>query len=235
MKNELFIVGSLLVGSALIIGGIVWYLDYQTPKTWADIAKNQPAATPLTVKENNIMQPGITNEANPIAVLDTNQGVIKIELFKDTMPITAGNFEKLIKEGFYDGIKFHRVIDGFMIQGGDPNSKTDNKDTYGTGGPGYTIKDEFVAGPYLTNVRGTISMANAGPESGGSQFFINLEDNEALDYDKLPQTSKHPVFGRVIEGMDVVDKIGRVATDARDLPLDPVVITKAAVIEGEGE
>ena len=152
--------------------------------------------------------------------LETTQGDIVIELYYD-MPITAENFEKLVSEGFYDGIIFHRVIEGFMIQGGDPTGT-------GTGGPGYKIKDEFVAGH--SNLRGTISMANAGPNTGGSQFFINLADNSFLDYDKEPLSSKHPVFGEVVEGMDVVEKIGSVATDARDKPVEEVRIIKASIV-----
>ncbi|MFA5061107.1 MAG: peptidylprolyl isomerase [Candidatus Pacearchaeota archaeon] len=152
--------------------------------------------------------------------LQTTEGDIVIELYSD-MPITAGNFKKLVEEGFYDGTIFHRVIEDFMIQGGDPTGT-------GAGGPGYVIKDEFVAGH--SNVRGTISMANAGPDSGGSQFFINLVDNTYLDYDKPPFTSKHPVFGEVLEGMDVVDKIGKVQTGAGDKPIDEVKIIKASIL-----
>ena len=143
-------------------------------------------------------------------LLKTTMGDITIELYED-MPITAGNFEKLVKEGFYDGIIFHRVINGFMIQGGDPKGT-------GTGGPGYTIKDEFT--DHNSNARGTISMANSGPNTGGSKFFINLVDNNFLD-------SKHPVFGKVIEGLEVVDKIGKVATDQNNKPLEEIKIIKA--------
>lgn len=149
---------------------------------------------------------------------ETNKGNIVIKLYDD-MPITTGNFEKLVKEGFYDGTIFHRVIDNFMIQGGDPGT--------GMGGPGYTIEDEFVEGH--SNVRGTISMANAGPNTGGSQFFINLVDNTGLDWNKEPSSSKHPVFGEVIEGMDVVDAIAKVPKGAADKPLEDVVIIKATV------
>ena len=152
--------------------------------------------------------------------LETNKGNIVIELYSD-MPITAGNFEKLVKEGYYDGVIFHRVIPDFMIQGGDPTGT-------GSGGPGYTIQDEFVSGH--SNVRGTISMANAGPNTGGSQFFINLVDNTFLDYDKQPLTSKHPTFGKVVEGMDIVDAISKIPTDSADRPLEEVVILKASVI-----
>lgn len=153
-------------------------------------------------------------EENKIVLLKTSLGDIKIEL-DSNMPVTAGNFESLVEKGFYNGVIFHRVIDGFMIQGGDPTGT-------GRGGPGYTIKDEFSANN--RNDRGTISMANAGPNTGGSQFFINLVNNNFLD-------SKHPVFGKVVEGMDVVDKIAKVKTDANDKPLEVVKIISAEIIE----
>ncbi len=154
---------------------------------------------------------------NAKVLLKTNLGDITLELYTKDMPITAGNFEKLVKEGFYDGVIFHRVIDGFMIQGGDPTGT-------GRGGPGYTIKDEFTNSELDKNSRGTIAMANAGPDTGGSQFFINLADNSYLD-------GRHPVFGRVIDGMDVVDKIGKVKTDGSDRPLEEIKIIKAEVIQ----
>jgi peptidylprolyl isomerase len=163
-----------------------------------------------------------------IATLKTTKGDIKIELFEDKMPITVGNFVKLAENDFYDGVKFHRVIDGFMIQSGDPNSKGNNTNIYGAGGPGYTIQDEFVAG--LSNIRGTISMANTGaPNSGGSQFFINLVDNTWLDFDKQPLTSRHPVFGRVTNGMDVIESIGKTKTGAQNIPTESVVITNVII------
>jgi len=149
-------------------------------------------------------------------LLETNHGNIKIQLYSD-MPVTAGNFEKLVSEGFYNGVIFHRVISGFMIQGGDPQGT-------GMGGPGYNIQDEFTHAGGNQNNRGTISMANAGPNTGGSQFFINLVDNNFLD-------GKHPVFGKVIEGMDIVDKIAKVATDASDRPLEEVKIIKASMVQ----
>ena len=153
--------------------------------------------------------------------LKTNMGDIDIKMYDD-MPITAGNFVKLVKEGFYDGLTFHRVIADFMIQGGCPNGT-------GTGGPGYTIKDEFVKGH--SNKRGTISMANAGPNTGGSQFFINTVDNTYLDKEFVQTPYAHPVFGTVLEGMDVVDKISAVKTDRNDKPLKDVVINSIDVIE----
>ncbi len=168
---------------ALVAGLSMWAGTPSVPK---ELKLNEEATeikTPLTPEELSITQPEITNTMNPVAVLETNKGTIEIELFADTMPITAGNFAKLIGEGFYDGIKFHRVINGFMIQGGDPLTKTEDTSRYGTGGPGYAIADEHIAGELLTNTRGTISMANSGPNSGGSQFFINLIDNTNLDFD----------------------------------------------------
>jgi peptidylprolyl isomerase len=147
------------------------------------------------------------------AILHTNMGDITIELYGD-MPITAGNFAKLVSEGFYNGVIFHRVIDGFMLQGGDPTGT-------GMGGPGYEIPDEFTKNN--RNDRGTISMANAGPNTGGSQFFINLVDNNHLN-------RGHPVFGKVVEGMDVVDKIGKVKTGRNDRPTSEVKIEKAELV-----
>ncbi len=156
------------------------------------------------------------NKNNNVQVeLETNMGNIVIELYSD-MPITYGNFENLIDKGFYDGLIFHRVIDGFMIQGGDPKGN-------GMGGPGYNIKDEFTHVGGNRNDRGTISMANSGPNSGGSQFFINLKDNNFLD-------GKHPAFGKVVEGMDVVDKIAKVKTDSNDKPISKVYIIKASIL-----
>lgn len=160
--------------------------------------------------------------ANPTIILHTSKGDIAIELFRDKTPITAGNFLKLAREGFYDNTKFHRVIAGFMIQGGDPNSRGEDASLYGRGGPGYTIKDEFAPG--LSNARGTISMANTGtPNSGGSQFFINVVDNLGLDFDK-PPASAHAVFGRVVSGMEVADEIASAQTNELDMPLEPIVI-----------
>ena len=163
-------------------------------------------------KSNKTAQLGEDNMTK--ILLETTKGNITIELRKD-MPITAGNFEKLVKEGFYDGTIFHRVIKNFMIQGGDPTGT-------GMGGPGYTIPDEFTANNH--NNRGTIAMANAGPNTGGSQFFINVVDNNFLD-------NKHPVFGKVIKGMDVVDSIINTPTDTNDKPLEEIKIIKA-IIQG---
>lgn len=215
--------------SAFMVAGLAWWLG--TPSTPEVALREDTLPAPLTPEALQAYAVDITNPMNPIAVLETTMGTIEIELFADQMPITAGNFATLVRDGFYDGIQFHRVIDGFMIQGGDPITKTDEVLRYGTGGPGYAISDEHIAGELLTNVRGTISMANSGPNSGGSQFFINLVNNTNLDFDKPPLTSKHPVFGRVVAGMDVVDAIGRVETGRNDLPVEPVVITQATIRE----
>jgi len=146
-------------------------------------------------------------------LLKTTMGNITLEMRED-MPITTGNFVTLVKKGFYNGIIFHRVIDGFMIQGGDPTGT-------GCGGPGYQIKDEFTSSN--RNDKGTIAMANAGPNTGGSQFFINLVNNNYLD-------KAHPAFGKVVEGMDVVEAIGKVKTNYNDKPLTEVVITEASLL-----
>ena len=154
-----------------------------------------------------------SKNAGRMVELETNYGKIVIALYDD-MPITTGNFENLVKKGTYDGVIFHMIIDGFMIQGGDPT------------GTGYgdksipNIKDEFTHKGGNRNKPGTISMANAGPNTGSSQFFINLVDNSFLD-------GKHPAFGEVVEGMDVVGKIAKIATDSNDKPLTDVKIIKA--------
>ncbi|MFH1054066.1 MAG: peptidylprolyl isomerase [Candidatus Woesearchaeota archaeon] len=161
-------------------------------------------------KEDN----GGVKMGNSIALFETSMGDFSIELFKDKSPITTKNFIDLTNRGFYDGLKFHRVIEGFMIQGGDPKGD-------GTGGPGYTIKDEFH--PSLKHDSpGILSMANAGPNTGGSQFFITLAPTPWLN-------GKHAIFGKVTEGMDVVEAIGDVETGANDKPLEDVVIQKVTI------
>lgn len=160
--------------------------------------------------------------SGPIAVMDTNFGVIKLELFSSDTPNTVENFVSLAKIGFYDGVKFHRVIKGFMIQGGDPLSKDDTmKARWGTGGPGYVVNDEIH--PNNRNVIGTIAMANAGPNTNGSQFFINVADNNYLD-------GKHTVFGKVVEGMDVVSRIENTPTEGADRPVNDAIIKSVKII-----
>jgi peptidyl-prolyl cis-trans isomerase A (cyclophilin A) len=157
--------------------------------------------------------------ANRIAEFRTNHGTFTVELFDDKAPITAGNFADLAAKGFYDGIVFHRVIEGFMIQGGDPTGT-------GRGGPGYTIKDEFHAELRHAG-EGMLSMANAGPDTGGSQFFITLAATPWLD-------RKHAVFGRVVQGMQVVRAIGSTPTSRGDRPVKDVVIESVRV-SGAGD
>lgn len=154
-------------------------------------------------------------------ILKTNQGDIKIELFVDKTPKTVANFIKLAEAGFYDGVRFHRVIKDFMIQSGDPLSKdVANKSAWGTGGPGYKFEDEFAEG--LSNVAGTISMANSGPNTNGSQFFINVNNNSYLD-------GRHSVFGKVIEGIEIVNKIENTVTGPNDVPLEDMIINSIEV------
>ena len=151
------------------------------------------------------------------ATLHTTKGDVVIELLGADAPDTVANFIKLAQSGFYDGTKFHRVIKGFMIQGGDPLSKDDAMAArWGTGGPGYQFADEIRPGN--RNDIGTIAMANAGPNTNGSQFFINTAANNFLD-------TKHTVFGKVVAGMEVVKAIEATPTGSNDRPVEPMVIT----------
>lgn len=153
---------------------------------------------------------------NMIAIIKTNFGEIEIDLLEIDAPNTTVNFVNLALSGFYDGTKFHRIISGFMIQGGDPLTKDDGEQArWGTGGPGYAFPDEIHANNL--NTTGTISMANSGPDTNGSQFFINVADNNSLD-------TKHTVFGKVTKGFEVVQAIEKVQTEGSDRPVEPVVI-----------
>ena len=155
------------------------------------------------IKDKNIM-------------METSMGNIKIKLFMEEAPITAGNFLSLVEKGFYDGIIFHRVIDQFMIQGGDPTGT-------GRGGSGKKIKDEFGKG-LIHNKPGMLSMANAGPNTGDSQFFLTLVPTPWLD-------GKHAIFGEVVEGMDIVEKIGKTKVGPGDRPVEDVVMNKVYAVE----
>jgi len=180
-----------------------------------------------TTMKEEIKKEEVDTSTNKV-VLQTNFGNIEIELFEDLAPSTVLNFKKLTESGFYDGTKFHRVIDGFMIQGGDPLSKDDSlEDKWGQGGPGYMFADEIHS--ENRNVIGTISMANAGANTNGSQFFINVADNDFLD-------GKHTVFGKVVSGMDVVMAISKVQVEYSspmapqpDRPVEPIVIEKVVL------
>ncbi len=164
------------------------------------------------------------------AIIKTNVGEIKVELFTDKMPITTSNFIDLANSNFYDGIRFHRVINDFMIQTGDPLTKNVKlKSRWGTGGS-KKIKDEFKHG--LSNKKGTLAMANTGvPNSGSSQFFINLANNSYLDFDKKPFASKHPVFGNVISGFEVIEKISNFKVNRFDCPIEDIIIETILIME----
>jgi len=177
-------------------------------------SNNSNSTTTTTISSTTTTTEQGVSVMNRIAIFETSMGTFKVELYEDKAPITTKNFIELTNKGFYNGLIFHRVIKGFMIQGGDPKGD-------GTGGPGYTIQDEFNTG--LKHERGVISMANTGrPNSQGSQFFVTVAATPTLD-------GKYSVFGKVVEGMDVVDKISVVPTNANDKPLENVVINKITI------
>ena len=160
---------------------------------------------------------------NEVAVIETTLGDIELELQNDMAPGHVKNFKDLAEKGFYDGTTFHRVIPGFMIQGGDPNTKSDDRSTHGMGGPGYTIKAEFSSTPHT---RGVLSMARSqDPDSAGSQFFVVVKDSSFLD-------NQYTAFGRVTKGMEVVDKIVSVPRDSKDNPDEKVEIKSVKMING---
>jgi cyclophilin family peptidyl-prolyl cis-trans isomerase len=154
------------------------------------------------------------------AIITTNMGEIELELFEKEVPATVDNFATLSTAGFYNGTKFHRVIKGFMIQGGDPLSKEDDRTVYGFGGPGYTFNDEPSSTPL---VKGIVAMANSGPNTNGSQFFIVTA--EATPW----LQGKHTPFAKVVRGMDIVEQIENVATDERDIPVEDIVVEKIEI------
>lgn len=228
------------ISAALIIVAVfgIWFISkpaqnaetalfegYSTTTITMDSNANTPGATPenpaqatgpATVAPSASVPQNITR-----ATLHTNQGDITIEFFAADAPNTVANFIKLASTGFYNGTKFHRVIAGFMIQGGDPLTKDDAQAArWGTGGPGYQFADEIRANNH--NVVGTISMANAGPNTNGSQFFINTADNSFLD-------GKHTTFGKVVAGMEVVKKIEATQTGQGDRPVTPMVINSVTL------
>ena len=169
---------------------------------------------------------------NPVAVFETSEGTFKAEIFLAEMPITAQNFISLAESGFYNGLHFHRVIPGFMLQFGCPHSKDPNSPRAGTGGPPHgTIQDEFLESAKFSNEPGTLSMANTGrPNSGGSQFFVNTVHNDFLDWFNPATNSSHPVFGKVTEGMDIVKSIegfgSRSGATQKPLRMISVTITR---------
>lgn len=185
--------------------------DYPTES----LAQETLTQTPLVQANDKPINNINDNKKIMNAILHTNKGDITIQFNSET-PNTVANFVKLAKEGFYDGTKFHRVIKGFMNQGGDPLTKDDSKkDFWGTGGPGYAFADEIT--PTNSNDENTIAMANSGPNTNGSQFFINAAANNFLD-------TKHTVFGKVTSGADIVSAINNVPTDGSDRPIEPVIL-----------
>ncbi len=168
--------------------------------------------------------------ANPTAICETSLGTFTVELFLDKMPVTAKNFIDLAESGFYDGLHFHRVIEGFMCQFGCPYSRDPDSPRAGTGGPPHgRIQDEHPEDAKFSNEPFTLSMANTGaPNSGGSQFFINTAHNAYLDWFS-PGPSKHPVFGKVVEGTDVISSIEATPTDNGDRPKTPVQMIKITI------
>lgn len=197
MKKPLLLLSMLLLAFTT---GCAGSPAPEKPKPAAPPAEDQKQAAPA--------------KKNSTAKFETSKGDFTVELFEDKAPITAGNFITLINKKFYDGLIFHRVIDGFMIQGGDPKGT-------GSGGPGYTIPDEFHPALKHTGA-GLLSMANAGPNTGGSQFFITLAATPWLD-------NRHAIFGQVVEGLDVVKAIGKVKVGAMDRPAEEVVIKKITI------
>jgi len=212
---RLFVITALVIAALLLCAGCTQSAPGATPES-TPLGTPVPVVTTATAPSTGAsVSPEGTATTGKKVLLETSMGNIVIALSPD-MPITAGNFETLVQKGYYDGVTFHRVIDGFMIQGGDPTGT-------GRGGPGYTIPDEFTSNN--KNLRGTVAMANAGANTGGSQFFINTVDNNYLD-------TRHPVFGTVTEGMDVVDAITKVETSGKPYyrPAQNVTIIRATMI-----
>jgi len=212
----------IIVLIVALVGGIVFLFTYEGRDSGLEIEEEYKAeededATYSLNDDNKI------TATNMKVIMKTSLGDIEIQLFGKDAPNTVNNFIKLTKEGFYNETKFHRVIKGFMIQGGDPYSKDDSeKDKWGTGGPGYQFEDEIHMNNH--NVIGTISMANSGPNTNGSQFFINTADNDFLD-------PKHTVFGKVINGIDVVKKIEEAEVNGSDQPIVAITLESIQIIE----
>jgi cyclophilin family peptidyl-prolyl cis-trans isomerase len=204
------IIISLLI--VAVVGGGIFFL----------IRGDNESGNEDNVVVSSVDSPNEVNEVKEmIAIVKTNYGEIEIDLSEADAPNTVANFVKLAQDGFYNGTKFHRVIVGFMVQGGDPLSKDDSQmANWGTGGPGYAFADEIHSNNQ--NLIGTISMANSGPNTNGSQFFINVADNNFLD-------QKHTVFGKVIKGMDVISTIEKVETGNQDVPVNPVVVESITI------
>jgi peptidylprolyl isomerase len=227
MKN---IIISIII--ILLLASGIWYFtksnnqEKLTLQNMKDNVTNDSAASTSEQKINNnpsnLSAENLGGQEKSMnAILHTSLGDITIKLSPDTTPNTVANFVKLAQSGFYDGTKFHRVIKGFMNQGGDPLSKDDSSMArWGTGGPGYQFADEITQ--TNNNGIGSLAMANAGPNTNGSQFFINVADNSFLN-------TKHTVFGNVTEGMDIVTAINNVKTAPGDRPVEAVLIKSITI------
>ena len=212
MKNIIIIIALLIIGA----GGYVWWSNTKGTEVYTtNQTENQV--------ENKVGEIKKENMTNPHIILKTNKGEIEIELLGDKAPNTVTNFVKLANEGFYNGTRFHRVIKGFMIQGGDPLSKdVANRASWGTGGPGYSFADEFND---TKLVKGILAMANSGPNTNGSQFFIvTAESTPWLD-------GKHTSFGKVVRGMDIVEAIEGTKTGQADQPVEDMLVEKVTVVQ----
>lgn len=209
---------------AILVVVVVIIVGVKKDKPSVDVVPNDSSANVMSsLEDNNIQEEKNTMEQQTVLVtMVTSKGNIELELWRDYAPKTVDNFITLANNGFYDGTRFHRVIEGFMIQGGDPLSKdTAQISRWGTGGPGYVFQDEIHSENY--NLAGTISMANAGPNTNGSQFFINVADNVFLN-------DKHTVFGKVVSGYDIVETISLVDTvPGVDRPVEDIVIQSVKV------
>ena len=190
----------------------------------AGCSNEKPVAPPVATAAVTNQTPTAPS-AKEVAVITTSEGVMVVEFYPDVAPNHVANFEKLARSGFYDGTAFHRVIPGFMIQGGDPNTKNDAaKDSWGMGGPGYTVNAEFNS---KHHARGILSMARAqDPNSAGSQFFICHADAGSLD-------GQYTVFGNLIKGFDVLDKIATAATEPPDRPLKRINIDSVKIVSAD--
>jgi len=209
-RGRILSCAAVILLSAVVISGV------SLAQEGSKVQGKQPAAA-----KGKAVTPAA--EPDEVAVMDTNYGTFVLEFFPKDAPNHVRNFKKLARSGFYDGTRFHRVIKGFMIQGGDPLTKDNDPRNDGTGDPGYTINAEFNSRPHL---KGTLSMARAAsPNSAGSQFFVCLDAKPFLD-------GQYTVFGRVIKGMGVVEKIGNVPVKGPEpsIPVDPVVLKKVTIV-----
>lgn len=230
-KTLISLILVVIVIALIIIGwGASQPSEALPPETLtADSTSSPQAATTTDLTASNSIISQNNNKMSPIITLDTSLGEIQFETYANDAPNTVANFVKLAQAGYYDSLNFHRVIGGFMIQGGDPNcspelSKTPATGPCGTGGPGYEFADELnpnTASYKAGYQKGVVAMANAGPNTNGSQFFIMLANN--------PLPNAYTIFGKVIKGQEVVDKIGEVETNSNDRPTTPVIIKKVTV------